>query len=74
MSQNSDSGAKGSDQAAAEKCDEEVVGVGIVFDEEAEGQLIVAQLVPGSGAFQCGKIFVRMSTVLFFFSWPWIHM
>jgi hypothetical protein len=60
MSQVSESGAKASDQAAVEKSDEEVVGVGIVFDEETEGHLVVAQLVPGSGAFQCGKILVSV--------------
>lgn len=38
--------------------EEKMVGVGIVFDEEREG-LVVAQLVPGSGASLCGNILVR---------------
>lgn len=37
--------------------EEKMVGVGIVFDEEREG-LVVAQLVPGSGASLCGNILV----------------
>lgn len=42
---------------------EEIVGVGIVFSDEAEGH-VIGQLVPGSGAAACGQVKVRAHNCL----------